>query len=63
MAKPSTPFPPLIEEAPESWQWPVPPFAWRHLPPPTNDVAQPCRIERERLRIEGDMSGSIRRHG
>jgi hypothetical protein len=29
----------------ERWQWPSPPFAWRHLPPPGNDVAQPCRIE------------------
>ena len=45
MAKPSTPFPVLFADEPERWQWPVPPFAWRHLPAPTNDVIQPCFIE------------------
>jgi len=45
LAKPSTPFPVLFADEPERWQWPVPPFAWRHLPAPTNDVIQPCFIE------------------
>ena len=41
----STPFPTLIEDTPEPWRWPVPPFAWRHRAAPANDVPQPCRIE------------------
>jgi hypothetical protein len=38
------PFP-AIEFAPERRQWPTPPFVWRHVPPPDNDVVQPCSIE------------------
>jgi hypothetical protein len=38
-------FPPLLNEAADYWQWPAPPFDWRHHPAPGNDVAQPCRIE------------------
>jgi len=38
------PFP-AIEIAPERRQWPTPPFAWRHVPPPDNDVVQACSIE------------------
>ena len=56
--KSSTPFPTLIVDAPERWHWPVPPFAWRHVPAPSNDVAQPCRLERKSgTAIEGDMLG------
>src|SRR5437867_6333445 len=39
-----SPFP-AIEIAPERRQWPTPPFAWRHVPPPDNDVVQACSIE------------------
>jgi type II secretion system (T2SS) protein E len=42
---PSSPFPILIDDGPELWQWPVPPYVWRHIPAPGNDVAQPCRVE------------------
>lgn len=45
MATPLTPFPTLFTESPERWQWPSPPFTWRHLPAPGNDTVQPCRIE------------------
>ena len=56
MSKDLTPFPTLILDSPERWQWPVPPFTWRHLPAPANDVAQPCRIEiRGGTTVEGDM--------
>ncbi len=40
-------FPPLLDAATYQWEWPAPPFAWRHQPAPGNDVAQPCRIEVE----------------
>lgn len=40
-----TPFPTLMEEAPEPWRWPEPPFPWAHRAPPALDMAQPCRIE------------------
>lgn len=50
-----TPFP-IVEMAPEQWQWPMPPFAWRHMPAPNNNVAQPCRIEAAwGATVEGDM--------
>ena len=50
------PFPTLID-APERWQWPVPPFAWRHVPPPDNHVAQTCRIESQvGSAVAGQMS-------
>ena len=56
--KPPTPFPTLIVDAPERWHWPVPPIAWRHVPAPSNDVPQPCRLERKSGSvIEGDMLG------
>lgn len=45
MAKTSTPFPVLFADEPERWQWPTPPFAWRHLPLPPHDAVQPCFIE------------------
>ena len=53
-----TPFPTLIVDAPERWHWPAPPFSWRHVPAPSNDVPQPCRLERKSGSvIEGDMLG------
>ena len=52
MAKKPIPFP-ILDELPERAEWPAPPFAWRHLRPPANDVAQPCRIE-----LDGDQSVS-----
>src|SRR5690242_4101092 len=56
--KSSTPFPTLFVDAPERWQWPTPPFAWRHVPAPSNDVPQPCRLERKGGSVvEGDMLG------
>ena len=51
-------FPTLIDDAVERWQWPAPPFAWRHLPPPDNSVAQTCRIESQvGTAVAGQMSG------
>jgi hypothetical protein len=51
-----TPFP-EIDLAPERPQWPTPPFAWRHLPPPANDEAQPCTIETSwGSSVEGEMT-------
>jgi hypothetical protein len=41
----STPFPTLTFGAPDHWTWPAPPLAWQHVPPPANNVAQPCSIE------------------
>ena len=53
-----TPFPTLFAEQPEKWHWPVPPFVWRHRPPPSLDVAQPCRIESVAgTAVEGEMLG------
>lgn len=56
-----TPFPTLITDAPEDpgrWQWPAPPFAWRHRPAPAHDVAQPCCIEsRAGTAVDGEMLG------
>ena len=58
MRKSPTPFPTLIVDVPERWHWPAPPFAWRHVPAPSNDVPQPCRLERKSgTVIEGDMLG------
>lgn len=49
-------FPTLLDEATYQWEWPAPPFSWRHLPAPANDVAQPCRIESETgTAVEGEM--------
>ena len=44
-------FPPLPDLPAEPWQWPAPPFAWRHRPAPEVDTAQPCRDE--------SLSGSL----
>lgn len=58
MSTASTPFPILFTEAPERWQWPLPPFAWRHRPGPGCDEAQPCRIESlVGTPVEGEMLG------
>ena len=52
------PFPPLIEQTTDRWHWPLPPFGWRHLPAPDNDVAQPCRVESHGgACVEGEMRG------
>lgn len=42
---PLPPFPQLFDEPLEAWQWPSPPFDWRHVAPPGIDLAQPCTIE------------------
>jgi len=53
-----TPFPTLIVDTPERWQWPAPPLAWRHRPAPDHDVPQPCCIEsRSGTEIDGEMLG------
>ncbi len=44
-------FPPLPDLPAEPWQWPAPPFAWRHRAAPDVDTAQPCRLE--------SLSGSV----
>lgn len=38
-------FPSLPELDAEAWQWPAPPFAWRHRAAPEVDIVQPCRLE------------------
>ncbi len=40
--KTMTPFPVLVDD---EFQWPAPPFAWRHIPAPGNDTPQACRVE------------------
>ncbi len=35
----------LMEEPEPPWQWPAPPFDWRHTPPPEMGIPQPCRVE------------------
>lgn len=58
MADPSSPFPILIDEGHNRWLWPVPPYAWRHIPAPGNDVVQPCRVESASgTAIDGYMVG------
>jgi hypothetical protein len=39
-------FPPLFEETAAVWQWPMPPFAWRHVASDDEAAARACRIER-----------------
>jgi hypothetical protein len=58
MTDPFPPFPTLMDDPSERAQWPVPPFAWRHLPAPANDVIQACRVEsRGGAAVEGEMLG------
>lgn len=53
-----TPFPTLTLDVQDSWQWPLPPLAWRPLPLPMIGVAQPCRIESLADKVVvGDMLG------
>jgi hypothetical protein len=40
-----TPFPTISLDGPDNWQWPSPPLAWRHLPPPALGTPQPCSAE------------------
>ncbi len=51
----ATPFP-RIDSAPlDTWQWPTPPFAWRHQAA-VGDGAQRCRIEtRNGTAVEGEL--------
>ena len=57
LAKGFTPFP-TLDELPEQSEWPAPPFAWRHLRAPANDLVQLCRVEVDGGQaIEGDMVG------
>lgn len=52
------PFPELIDEPEERWQWPAPPFDWQHGPAPDIGVAQPCCIETPSgSRVDGEMLG------
>ncbi len=52
------PFPILLDEAAEPWQWPAPPFNWPHPPAPGHTVVQPCRIETASgSQVEGFMRG------
>lgn len=55
--KPITPFPILFPDTPEAWQWPAPPFAWRHRPAPGVDDAQPCLVESQAGEVRGEMLG------
>ena len=57
MAKPFIPFP-TLDELPEQSEWPAPPFAWRHMRAPSNDIVQACRIEIEVGKaVEGEIVG------
>jgi hypothetical protein len=52
----STPFPTLDFGELQAWEWPAQPFAWRHLPPPNDSTAQPCRIETASgTAVQGEM--------
>ncbi len=53
----STPFPQITPQAIDAWQWPRPPFAWRHTAA-VGDGGQRCRIEtRNGAAVEGDLLG------
>jgi len=41
----SAPLPTVSFSTAEQWAWPAPPLAWKHLPLPADNVAQPCVIE------------------
>jgi hypothetical protein len=45
MASKSTPFPTLVFDPVEQWEWPSPPLDWPHEPPPIKGTPQPCAIE------------------
>jgi hypothetical protein len=50
------PFPPLCLDAQDRWQWPAPPFPWKHEPAPANGVAQPARVESfSGAAVEGEL--------
>jgi len=51
-------FPVLDDKHLDQWQWPMPPFDWRHTPAPGCDVVQPCVLETPSgTTVEGDMLG------
>jgi hypothetical protein len=45
MQRDTPPFPVLLTEEDKVWQWPMPPFKWRHAELSDGSIAQPCRIE------------------
>ena len=52
---PLTPFP-TLELSPQRREWPTPPFAWRHVPPPSNDEVQACAVETSwGAKLDGEM--------
>lgn len=56
LPEPATPFPELIVEEAAAHAWPAAPMAWRHLPPPEDGSAQPCRIESHGATVvDGEM--------
>ncbi|MEO7152177.1 MAG: hypothetical protein ABIX46_10780 [Burkholderiaceae bacterium] len=51
-------FPILDDVFAPSWQWPQPPFNWRHVEPPDLATAQACRIDAARgVSVDGTMLG------
>ena len=51
-------FPVLDDELAQPWQWPEPPFDWRHVAPPDLGSPQPCRIEAAGgIVVDGTMLG------
>jgi hypothetical protein len=49
-------FPPLALPA-DGWEWPRPPFAWRHEVPPADELGQPCLVETiEGSQIEAQLA-------
>ena len=49
-------FPVLSDELADRWQWPAPPFAWRHDTPIASKDGQPCRVEAPRgVTVDGHM--------
>jgi hypothetical protein len=51
-------FPVLSDALAEAWQWPKPPFDWRHIAPPDIGAPQPCRVEGPRgVSVDGVMRG------
>ncbi|MEO6408918.1 MAG: hypothetical protein ABIO45_09230 [Burkholderiaceae bacterium] len=60
MSVPNSPltFPVLDDELAVPWQWPEPPFDWRHVAPPDLGSPQACRIDAARgVSVDGTMLG------
>jgi hypothetical protein len=57
MAVNSTPFPTLVFDPADLWEWPAPPLDWPHEPPPIKGTPQPCSVEAVWQKVFGEMLG------